>query len=146
MRCGEGFGGGTPQKKEGISLKNGAQKLVRTVPTVPVPLSTPGETVPTAPNNPRSGVAPANQRKGQNGQFTNFAHFCEFWCFSLGKQARFTLKFCSGMPLRKVHELTFLWFGLPGPLLTRIFTFLGALKIGTRKPKGPGRIKKTTTY
>ena len=27
----------------------------------------------------------------------NFAHFCEF-------------NFCSGMPLRKVHELTFLWF------------------------------------
>ena len=47
----------------------------------------------------------------------NFAHFCEFWCFSLGKQARFTLNFCSGMPLRKVHELTFFWFGLPGPLL-----------------------------
>ena len=23
------------------------------------------------------------------------------------------------MPLRKVHELTFLWFGLPGPLLIR---------------------------
>ena len=22
------------------------------------------------------------------------------------------------MPLRKVHELTFLWFGLPGPLLS----------------------------
>ena len=48
----------------------------------------------------------------------NFAHFCEFWCFSLGKQARFTLNFCSGMPLQKVHELAFLWFGLPGPLLT----------------------------
>ena len=47
----------------------------------------------------------------------NFALFCEFWCFSLGKQARFTLNFCSRMPLRKVHELTFLWFGLPGPLL-----------------------------
>ena len=47
----------------------------------------------------------------------NFAHFCEFWCFSLGKQARFTLNFCSGMPLQKIHELTFLWFGLPGPLL-----------------------------
>ena len=42
----------------------------------------------------------------------NFAHFCEFWCFSLGKQARFTLNFCSGMPLGKVHELTFslVWF------------------------------------
>ena len=24
------------------------------------------------------------------------------------------------MPLRKVHELTFLWFGLPGPLLTKL--------------------------
>ena len=47
----------------------------------------------------------------------NFAHFCEFWCFSLGKQARFTLNCCSGMPLRKVHELAFVWFGLPGPLL-----------------------------
>ena len=47
----------------------------------------------------------------------NFGHFCEFWCFSLGKQARFTLNFCSGMPLRKVHESTFLEFGLPGPLL-----------------------------
>ena len=58
-----------------------------------------------------------NQRKGQNEKFMNFAHFCEFWCFSLGKQARFTLNFCSGMPLRKVHELTFFWFGLPGPLL-----------------------------
>ena len=25
-----------------------------------------------------------------------------------------------GIPLRKVHELAFLWFGLPGPLLTKI--------------------------
>ena len=56
--------------------------------------------------------------KGKNKKFMNFAHFCEFWCFSLGKQARFTLNFCSGMLLRKVHELTFLWFGLPGPLLS----------------------------
>ena len=55
----------------------------------------------------------------QNEKFMNFAHFCEFWCFSLGKQAQFTLTFCSGMPLRKVHELTFLWFGLPGPLLIK---------------------------
>ena len=48
----------------------------------------------------------------------NFARlFREFWRFSLGKQARFTLNFCSGMPLRKVHELTLFWFGLPGPLL-----------------------------
>ena len=65
----------------------------------------------------RSRSGKPNQIKGQNEKFMNFAHFCEFWCFSLGKQARFTLNFCSGMPLRKVHELTFLWFGLPGPLL-----------------------------
>ena len=47
-----------------------------------------------------SGVAPANQTKerAKNETFMNFAHFCEFWCFCLGKQARFTLNFCSGMP------------------------------------------------
>ena len=65
-----------------------------------------------------SGVAPANQTKKRaktkvNDSFRPF--LCEFWCFSLGKQARFTLNFCSGMPLWKVHELTFLWFGLPRP-------------------------------
>ena len=66
-----------------------------------------------------SGVAPANQTKerGKNEKFMNFVHFCEFWYFSLGKQVRLTLNFCSGMPLRKVHELTFLWFGLSGPIL-----------------------------
>ena len=58
----------------------------------------------------RSRPGKPNQRKGQNEKFMNFAHFCEFWCFSLGKQARFTLNFCSGMPLREVHELAF--FGL----------------------------------
>ena len=59
----------------------------------------------------RSRPGKPYQRKGQNEKFMNFAHFCEFWCFSLGKQARFTLNFCSGMPLRKVHELIFLvWF------------------------------------
>ena len=44
---------------------------------------------------------------------------CEFWCFFfLGKTSTIHISnFCSGMPLRKVHELTFLWFGLPGPLL-----------------------------
>ena len=55
----------------------------------------------------RSRPGKPNQRKGQNEKFMNFAHFCEFWCFSLGKQARFTLNFCSGMPPGKVHELAF---------------------------------------
>ena len=65
----------------------------------------------------RSRPGKPNQRKGHNEKFMNFALFCEFWWFFLGKQARFTWNFCSGMPLWKVHELTFLWFGLPGPLL-----------------------------
>ena len=75
----------------------------------------------------RSRPGKPNQRKGQNEKFMNFAHFCEFWCFSLGKQARFTLNFCSGTPLRKVHELAFLWFGLPGPLLKNTYRSFSAL-------------------
>ena len=81
-----------------------------------------------------SGVARQTKpRKYQNEKFMNFALFCEFWCFSLGKQARFTLNFSSGMPLRKVHELTFLWFGLPGTPLRewkfrpKSFVFLGVI-------------------
>ena len=54
-----------------------------------------------------SGVAPANQTKERAKTKSSF-FFGEFLCFSLGKQARFTLNFCSGMPLWKVHELTFL--------------------------------------
>ena len=49
----------------------------------------------------RSRPGKPNQRKGQNEKFMNFAHFCKFCCFSLGEQARFTLNFCSGMPLRE---------------------------------------------
>ena len=65
----------------------------------------------------RSRPGKPNQRKGQNEKLMNFAHFCEFWCFSLGKQARFTLNFCSGMRPGKFMNWPFFWFGLPGPLL-----------------------------
>ena len=51
-----------------------------------------------------------NQRKGQNEKFMNFAHFCEFWCFSLGNQARFTSNFCSECPREKFMNWPF--FGL----------------------------------
>ena len=34
----------------------------------------------------RSRPSKPNQRKGQNEKFMNFAHFCEFWCFSLGNK------------------------------------------------------------
>ena len=71
----------------------------------------------------RSRPGKPNQRKGQKQKFINF---CEFWYFSLGKQAWFALNFCSGMPPGKVHELTFLWFGLP-VLLLRAFNHFLAL-------------------
>ena len=68
-----------------------------------------------------SGVAPSQTKpkKGPKREVHEFrpVFVSILWCFSLGKQARFTLNFCSGMPLCKAHELTFLWFGLPGPLL-----------------------------
>ena len=34
----------------------------------------------------RSRPGKPNQRKGQNEKFMNFAHFCEFWRFSLGNK------------------------------------------------------------
>ena len=49
--------------------------------------------------------------KGQNEKFMNFAHFCEFCCFSLGKQARFTSRtFVPECPLEKFMNWPF--FGL----------------------------------
>ena len=35
---------------------------------------------------------------------------CEFWCFSLGEQARFTSNFCSGMPPGKFMNRPLVWF------------------------------------
>ena len=69
-------------------------------------------------------------KKGQSEKFMNVAHFCEFWCFSSGKQTRFTSNFCSGLPPGKVHELAFFGSGLPGWLLIlglRAFISIGSL-------------------
>ena len=68
-------------------------------------------------------------KKGRKRKVHEFRPFlCEFWCFPLGEQARFTLNFCSGMPLGKAHELAFLWFGLPGPLLNYFSAFSSSSK------------------
>ena len=75
----------------------------------------------------RSRPGKPNQRKGQNEKFMWISpiFLCEFWCFFLGKTSAIHISnFCSGMPPGKVHELAFLWFGLPGWLLTRILIFL----------------------
>ena len=92
----------------------------------------------------RSRPGKPNQRKGHNEKFMNFAHFCEFWCFSLGEQARFILNFCSGTPLRKVHELTFLWFGLPGPLLSQPVPHFKMASCRTRLGRNPSAASVST--
>ena len=51
--------------------------------------------------------------------------FCELGCFSLGMQAQFISNIGSDLPPRKVHEPTFLWFGLPERIL--IFCFFALL-------------------
>ena len=50
-------------------------------------------------------------KKAPKRKFMNFAHFCEFWCFSLGKQARFTFRtFVPECPCEKF--MTWPFFGL----------------------------------
>ena len=71
----------------------------------------------------KSGVAPANQTKerAKTKSLWISPTFVIILLFFLRKTSTIhKLNFCSGMPLRKVHELTFLWFGLPGPLLRKI--------------------------
>ena len=51
-----------------------------------------------------SGVAPANQTKERAKTKSSWISpiFCEFWCFSIGKQARFTSRtFVPGCPCEK---------------------------------------------
>ena len=70
--------------------------------------------------HPLTGVAPANQTKDRAKTESSWISptFVNSGVFSLGRQARFTSNFCSSLPPGKVHELAFLWFGLPGWLLT----------------------------
>ena len=51
----------------------------------------------------KSGVAPlqTKPKKGPKRKVHEFRPFCEFWCFSLGKQTRFTLNFVPECPCEK---------------------------------------------
>ena len=70
----------------------------------------PRKIIPKCPLSAEESPRQTKPKKGPKRKFMNFAHFCEFGCFSLGKQARFTLIFCSGMPREKFMNWPF--FGL----------------------------------
>ena len=56
----------------------------------------------------------ANQKKGQNDEkFMNFAFFVNSGVFSWETSIIHPSNFGSNLPSQKVHEPTFLWFGLP---------------------------------
>ena len=57
-------------------------------------------------------------KKGPKRKVHEFRPFLWILVFFLRKTSTIHISnFSSGAPLRQVHELTFLWFGLPGPLL-----------------------------
>ena len=79
-------------------------------------------------NSIRSRPGKPNQRKGPN---MNFAHFCEFWRFSLGKQARFTSNFGSREPLPGKSSwtgLSLVWFARVTPDSRRLWLFPGSVR------------------
>ena len=81
-----------------------------------------------------SGVAPANQTKERvkTKSSYEFALFCEFWCFSLGKQAPFTFRnLVPECPCEKFMNLgvSLVWFAGATP------DFHGA---NARLPNHPG--------
>ena len=84
----------------------------------------------------RSCPGKPNQRKGQNEKFMSFAHFCEFWCFSLGKQARFTSRtFVPECPCEKFMNWPFLvWFAG----VTPDFCYLVVVFLVRKGPLGKG--------
>ena len=75
-----------------------------------------------------SGVAPANKTKERAKTKSSWISPIFVWIlvFFLRKTGTIHISnLCSGMPLWKVHELTFLWFGLPGQkILNLVCPFL----------------------
>ena len=72
-----------------------------------------------SPNFVNSGVFPW-ENKGDE-KFMNFAHFCDFWCFFLGKQARnshIEFLFRNAPGKSSWTDLSLVWFAT-GPLLIR---------------------------
>ena len=80
------------------------REISKTLNSLKVPFSRPGT---------------PNQRKGQKQKVHEFHPFLWILVFFFGKTSTIHIELCSGMPRQKVHELAFLWFGLPGWLLTK---------------------------
>ena len=105
------------------------------------------------PESPLSQESPRQTKQKKGPIFVNSGlfpwgnkhdshQFCQFRSFSLGKQARFTYRtFVPECPPGKVHELAFLWFGLPGPLLNKLKTTPTPNKNGSYGIKGGGSVR-----
>ena len=91
------------------------------------------------------GVAPANQTKKRARTRSSWISpiFVNSGVFSLGKPARFTSNFCSCLPPGKVHELAFLWFGLPGWLLSEVRGIKSRFPVGCLLVRFPPTLRPT---
>ena len=86
----------------------------------------------------RSRPGKTKPKKGAKRKVPEFRPFlCEFWCVSFGKTSTIhELNLCSGMPLRKVHEPAFLWFGFARvtPDFLIKFAALSGISMATHTP------------
>ena len=78
-----------------------------------------------------------NQRKGQNKKFMNFAHFCEFCCFFLGKTStiHIELLFRNAPGKSSRTDLSLVWFAGATPEFM-CFSGLSPAKLSVRIRSG----------
>ena len=70
----------------------------------------------------RSRPRQTKPKKGQNEKFMNFVHFCEFWCFFLGKTStiHIELLFRNAPAKSSWTDLSLVWFAGATPDLIEL--------------------------
>ena len=90
----------------------------------------------------RESARQTKPKKGAKRKVHEFGPFLWILVFFLGKTSTIHISnFCSGMPLRKVHELAFPWFGLPGWLLKYFQHFSTSFAQGKNPQKSSKSVK-----
>ena len=77
-----------------------------------------------------------NQKKGQNEKFMNFALFCEFWCFFLGKTSTIHMELLFGNAPAKSSwsDLSLVWFAGATPEKNSWFKNQGIFRAFSNPP------------